>query len=78
MKAMKTNSNGGDHSLAPYLMPILVLALNTKMRKGEILNLPWEDIDFQRRVFQVKKTKNDQPREVPMIDRLFDILWDWT
>ena len=69
--------DAAESDRAPYLMPILVLALNTGMRKGEILNLRWEDADFQRRVIQVKKTKNDQPREVPMTDWLFDALCDW-
>ncbi len=61
----------------PYLKPIIVLALNTAMRKGEILNLRWDDVDFARRAVQVKKTKNDQPREVPMTDWLYETLWNW-
>jgi integrase len=69
--------DAAESDRAPYLMPILVLALNTGMRKGEILNLRWVDVDFERRAIQVKKTKNDQPREVPMTDWLFDTLWDW-
>jgi integrase len=64
-------------SKAPHLKPILIMALDTAMRRGEILNLRWEDVDFERRAIQVKKTKNDQPREVPMTDRLHVTLWDW-
>lgn len=62
---------------SPQLIPILVMALNTGMRKGEILNLRWGDVDFTRRAIFVRKTKNDQPREVPMTDWLFDTLCDW-
>jgi integrase len=51
---------------APHLKPILVIALNTGMRKGEILNLKWEDIDFKRRIIFVKDTKNSQWGELPM------------
>lgn len=47
------------------------------MRRGEILNLRWQDIDFTRRSIQVKKTKNLQPREVPMTDWLFVASCDW-
>lgn len=66
-----------EESKALHLKPILIMALDTAMRRGEILNLRWEDVDFERRVIQVKKTKNDQPREVPMTDRLAETLWDW-
>lgn len=64
-------------SKAAYLKPLPVLALNTGMRKGEMLNLKWEDVDFNRRVIQVAQTKNDQPREVPITDWLYEILWEW-
>ncbi|MFC1683091.1 tyrosine-type recombinase/integrase [Candidatus Zixiibacteriota bacterium] len=64
-------------SKASHLKPILIMALDTAMRRGEIFNLRWEDVDFGRRAIQVKKTKNDQPREVPMTDRLYETLWDW-
>ena len=66
-----------EESKARHLSPILVMALDTAMRRGEIFNLRWEDLDFERRAIQVKKTKNDQPREVPMTDRLYETLWDW-
>jgi integrase len=65
-----------ESSMTTYLKPMLVLAFNTAMRKGEIFNLKWEDVDFERRAIQVKKTKNDQPREIPMTDWLFETLWD--
>ena len=66
-----------EESKALHLKPILIMALDTAMRRGEILNLRWEDVDFERHVIQVKHTKNNQPREVPMTDRLFDTLWHW-
>ena len=66
-----------EESKAPHLKPILVMALSTGMRRGEMLNLRWEDVDFNRRAIQVKRTKNDQPREVPMTDWLFQTLWSW-
>lgn len=47
------------------------------MRKSEILKLKGKDVDLKRRVIQVKKTKNDQSREVPMTDWLFETLWAW-
>ena len=66
-----------ETSKAPHLKPILVMAVDTRMRREETLNLGWEDVNFERRVIQVKKTKNDQPSEVPMTDWLFETLRDW-
>jgi integrase len=49
-----------------HLKPILILALNTGMRKGEILNLKWRDIDIKRGIIHLYDTKNGEAREIPM------------
>ena len=49
-----------------HLKPIVVVALNTGMRRGEILTLQWSDCDFKRDIIYLKNTKNGEPREVPM------------
>lgn len=51
---------------ADHLKPILVIALNTGMRRGEILNLRWEDVDFARNFILVADSKNGRSRKVPM------------
>jgi integrase len=38
--------------------PILIAALHTGMRRGEILNLRWDDIDMRGKVITARKTKN--------------------
>jgi len=54
------------NAATPHLKPILTVALNTGMRKGEILNLKWEDIHWKRGVILLTDTKNSQWREIPM------------
>ncbi|MEW6170760.1 MAG: site-specific integrase [Candidatus Omnitrophota bacterium] len=49
-----------------HLKPIAILALNTGMRKSEILNLKWQDIDFKRNIICLLDTKNGEKRQVPM------------
>jgi len=49
-----------------HLKPIVTVALNTGMRKGEILNLKWHDIDFRRDIIYLHNTKNGEKREIPM------------
>jgi len=51
-----------------------VTALHTGMRKGEILNLKWSNVDFKNGVITVEKTKNDEIRKIPMNQRLTETL----
>lgn len=48
------------------LYPIVVLALSTCMRKGEILTLSWNDIDFDQRAILLHVTKNGERRLIPL------------
>lgn len=48
------------------IKPILIVALNTGMRKGEILNLKWENVDLERGIIYLLDTKNSEKREVIM------------
>jgi integrase len=53
-----------------YTKRIIEIALNTGMRKGEILGLKWKDIDFRRGIIYLLDTKNSDKREVPINDRV--------
>jgi integrase len=48
------------------LRPVLIVALNTGMRKSEILDLCWKNVDFARRFIRVELSKNNRSRKVPM------------
>jgi len=50
----------------PHLRPVVVLALNTGMRRGEILALKWEQVDLSRGVITVINTKSARDRMVPI------------
>src|SRR5262249_39644014 len=49
-----------------HLEPILILVLNTGMRRGEILSLSWPQIDFTRNLIHLVRTKTGKARPVPM------------
>jgi integrase len=51
-----------------HLVPIIVTALNTGMRKGEILSLKWDNVDFRHGFILLDRTKNGERREVPIND----------
>jgi len=58
-----------------YMRPIIILALHTGMRKGEILSLKWEEnVDLKQRYFTLYKTKSGKMRKIPISDTLFDEL----
>lgn len=61
-------------SNSAYLYPIVVLALSTGMRKGEILTLNWDDIDFERSTILLQTTKNGERRMVPLIGLSLELL----
>jgi integrase len=59
---------------ASSLRPIIVMALNTGMRKGEIMNLLWSDVDLKNRLILVRNSKNNESRHVPINDTLYSEL----
>ena len=61
-------------SSSAHLRPIVLCALETGMRRGEILNMRWADLDLERRVVFVGETKTGIPRYVPISSRLKEIL----
>lgn len=61
-------------SKSPYLHPIVLIALTTCARKGEILSLKWDDIDFKRKKMTFRETKNGETRSVALSDAVIDCL----
>ena len=53
-------------SLSPYLYPVTLFAVCTGARKGEILNLKWQDVDFSRNTATFRDTKNGEDRTIPL------------
>ena len=62
------------NSCEQHLKPIVVTALNTGMRKSEILKLTWDRVDLKNRLILLDKTKNGERREIPVNDTLYDTL----
>ncbi|MCK4573061.1 MAG: site-specific integrase [candidate division Zixibacteria bacterium] len=60
------------------LYPVYFTFLNTGMRKAELENLEWSDIDFKRRKIKIRRKEDWQPktgeREIPISDSLLDLL----
>lgn len=61
------------HSNSEYYS-IVVLALETAMRQGEILKLQWEHLNLQTRIAHLFNTKNGDKRDVPLSRKAVDAL----
>ena len=49
-----------------HLKPIVITALNTGMRKEEVLSLKWERVDLKHGFIMLDRTKNNERREIPI------------
>lgn len=58
----------------PWIRPIVLLALETAMRRGELLSLTWDNIDLKRRIAYLPETKNGDARTVPLSSRAVEVL----
>lgn len=63
-----------EASANPYLFPVVVLALSTGMRAGEIMALEWRDVDLARGWLTLRETKNGERRGVPLAGKAFELL----
>jgi len=59
---------------AEPLRTIVLVAIHTGMRKGEIMGLKWRDIDFKRGIVHLFKTKNDNKREIPLNNKALNAI----
>lgn len=57
-----------------YTRPFIILALETAMRRGELLGLRWQDVDFVKRTAFLPMTKNGESRTVPLSYRAIETL----
>jgi integrase len=52
--------------LPEWFRPLVKVAIHTGMRKGELLNLKWTDIDFVSNAIHVREAKSGEGRSLPM------------
>lgn len=60
--------------LAPHVRPVVLVALHAGLRRGEILNLPWKNVDLGKRLLTVEGTKSGKARFIPINSLLADVL----
>ncbi len=60
----------------PVLAPLITFAIETGMRRSEILSLRWSLIHFERRTAHLPDTKNGDSRDVPLSSTAIKVLQD--
>jgi integrase len=58
----------------PLLRAIVTVAVNSGMRRGEILNLTWDNVDLRNGYLLVTQSKNGDRREVPINAAVREVL----
>jgi integrase len=58
----------------PHLFPVVLIAISTGMRYGEIINLTWADVDLSRKRIILEQTKNGERRAVPIAGQTIELL----
>ncbi len=69
LRACKENGNR-------CLYAIVVVALMTGMRRGEILSLCWRDVDFKNARVVVRESKNGETRTIPLVGSGYELICD--
>ena len=68
-----------NRTYADHIEPLVIVAMNTGMRKGELLNLTWADINFEREFVMVKaaNAKSGKARHIPLNPKAKSALLNW-
>jgi integrase len=67
-------ATANDYSRVQWLVPVIEFAVATGLRRKEIADLTWDDIDFDRRMIVVSQTKTMYPRRIPITSAIEKIL----
>lgn len=58
----------------PLILPIILFALETAMRRGEILNMKWDHVDIGKRSVVIPESKNGHSRVIPLTKSALSVL----
>jgi integrase len=59
-----------------WLPAVIQLAVETGMRRSELLAMRWDDVDLEARTVLLRNTKNGLPRTVPLSPRALNVIKD--
>jgi integrase len=57
----------------PVLWQVITIALETAMRRGEIVAMQWDHIDWDNKILHIPNTKNGHPRTIPLTPSAIEV-----
>lgn len=68
-----------DFVFTDHVKPLILLSINTGCRRGELLDLTWENIDLDRRILTVTgaTAKSRRTRHIPLNREATSMLLNW-
>ena len=63
-------------SSEPLLYPLVVTAISTGARQGELLSIRWSNVDFHMGLIRLEDTKNNERRAIPLTGHALELLKD--
>ena len=73
LAACSPNSSVLGRCRVKWLKPMVELAIETAMRRGELLRLEWQHVDLNTSVVYLPDTKNGESRHVPLTPKATEI-----
>ena len=70
----RNGRRGESHPVSIWTRPIILMALETGMRRGELLGMRWEHVDLVRRIVHLPLTKNGSRRDIPLTKAAREVL----
>ena len=64
-------------SSSAFLYPLVVLALSTGARHGELISLRWDQVDFERKAIVLHNTKNGERRVLALAHHALEVMEGW-
>ena len=58
----------------PEVQALIQLAIETAMRRGELMRIEAQDIDYDRRTLKIDETKTNVPRTIPLTKQAISVL----
>lgn len=74
-----TNLPGEHHTFVDHVRPAILVALNTGLRRSELLRLEWKSVDLKARTITVEPatSKVKKRRVIPMNREVYETLMAW-